>query len=167
MSVQRSRKPKKISRSRYASKKKRAQTNETGSKTRFKQGYYKPLNEEKYKQPLDSTMNDTIYPQYRSSWELALFKFLDKSDDVLEWASEPFPIYYISPRDGQKHRYFPDLWIKFRSGETWLVEIKPKGQTGDSVNLAKWEAAKKLCEESGMKFLVLTEKELKTLGLIS
>lgn len=149
-----------IPRPRYKKKKQRAQTNRTGSKSKFKQGYYKPINEEKYRQPLDHTMNALLYPEYRSSWELKLFKFLDNSENVEYWTSEPFPIKYVSPKDGLIHRYFPDALVKFKDGRKFLIEIKPQNQKSDPINIAKWEAAEQFCALHNLKFVVMTENEL-------
>jgi len=122
-----------ISRPRYKKKKQRAQTNRTGNKTKFQQGFYKPINEEKYRQPMDKTMNSQIYPEYRSSWELRFFKFLDLSKKVEYWSAEPFPIMYLNPKDGQIHRYFPDALVKMVNGKKLLIEIKPNYQQNNFV----------------------------------
>ena len=150
-----------ITRPRYYKKKKRAQTNRTGNKTKFSQGIFIPENTEKYKQPYDSYMNKSQYPEYRSSWELKFFKFLDKNSDVEYWTSEPFAISYMSPKDGKIHRYFPDVLVKFKNGKKLLVEIKPDYQTSDPINLAKWESAKNFCQQYGLEFIVLTENNFK------
>ncbi len=149
-----------IPRPRYNNKKKRRQPG------KFKRGLYRPLNEDKYKQPLDRTMNSNIYPEYRSSWELKFMQYLDGSDRILFWSTETFPIQYISPKDGQPHRYFVDFVFKTTDGEKHLVEIKPYNQKKMPVNIAKWEAAEAYCKKSGATFSVVTEKELKAWGLI-
>ena len=148
-----------LSRSRYYKKKKRAQTNKTGSKSRYETGLYIPINEEKYRQPMDKYMNSQQYPEYRSSWEKKFYKYCDLNEDIEYWTAEPFSIQYISPKDGQMHRYFPDVLIK-KNNKKYLIEIKPSYQTKDPVNIAKWDAAKKFCNMYGMEFMVLTEKEL-------
>lgn len=145
---------------RFVQKRKRKQMSETGSKGRFKRGFYKPLNEEKYKQPFDNYMNKGEFPEYRSSWELKLMKYLDNSNEVEYWTAEPFHIPYISPKDGKQHRYFPDFLVKFKDGRKVLIEVKPQSQWGDPINRAKWEQAKKFCEEHLMEWRVMGEKEL-------
>jgi len=139
---------------RFRSKKRRNRN------SKFEQGIFIPENLEKYKKPFDTYMNESEYPTYRSSWELKFMKWCDKNDNVEYWTSEAFPIPYISPKDGQKHRYFPDFLVKFKDGKKVLIEIKPKNQSNDPINLAKWEAARKFCEKHGLTFSVLTEKEL-------
>ena len=105
----------------------------------------------------------------------------DKNENVLEWRSEEIIIPYVSPIDNRIHRYFPDFYIKGKtsSGTTkYIVEVKPKAQTLPpkkgrktkkllneiatyGVNQAKWKAAREYCADRKMKFMILTEKELK------
>jgi len=154
----------------------------TMKKRNYKQGYYELVYPEKYLQPLDKTMNKQILPQYRSSWELKFFKFCDSNPLVKKWGVEPFPIQYWSPVDNRMRRYFVDGYIEFKSGDRFLVEIKPKSQTVPPkepkrktpksiskfnsdvetflTNQAKWEAAKRFADERGLKFIILTEREL-------
>lgn len=128
-----------------------------------KRGHYRPINEEKYKQPMDNYMNSSSIPEYRSSWELAFYKFCDMNPDILYWTTEPFAIQYIKPTDGKPHRYFPDVLIKYKNGKRFLIEIKPSSQKSDPVNLAKWEMAKNFADKSDMQFVVMTEIELKSI----
>lgn len=142
------------------------------SKSRFKQGHFEPVNPSKYQgtQP--------IY--YRSSWEKRFMVWCDTNPSILIWASESLVIPYHSPVDNKMHRYFPDFLVKVqtKSGkiETHLIEIKPRAEqlppkTRNKkrlitetatyiVNQAKWTAAKKFCDEKGINFLVLNEKDL-------
>jgi hypothetical protein len=119
---------------------------------------------------------------YRSLWELKLMKYLDTHEDVLLWASEEFSIPYRSPLDGRMHRYYPDFWVKKRNRdgkvEQVVIEVKPKkhvegpkpqkkktrrylGELAKhAVNVRKFEVAERFCDERGMKFQIMTEKEL-------
>jgi hypothetical protein len=82
--------------------------------------------------------------------------------------------------DNKVHRYFPDVWLEAQTPagpKAFLIEIKPKAQTElrevkrrtrkflreaavVAVNHAKWNAAKKLCEQKNWTFVVLTEDHL-------
>jgi hypothetical protein len=143
-------------------------------------GKFKPVNIQKYK-------GDHTNITYRSSWELTYFSRLDKDPDVISWSSEETIIPYVSPLDGQVHRYFPDVLVTRKTPNgviTEMIEIKPHAQTQPpkvkttaltktsgrkylkecatyAVNQAKWHAAKKYCEKRGYTFLVMTEKDLK------
>lgn len=145
-------------------------------------GRFRVKNPEKYR-------GDPTKVIYRSSWEIKVFKYCDEHPDVLEWNSEEIIIPYYSPVDGKMHRYFPDVWMKKKTPdgkvETILIEIKPEAQTKEpdirkknntptgrvsrrylnevkryGVNSAKWEAAKKYCDQRGWNFVILTEKSL-------
>ncbi len=149
-----------VARPRYTQKKRRRR----GSK--FKRGFYEPVNESKYVQPQDTHMNSGEFPEYRSSWELAFYKYLDESENVISWSAEAFHIKYISPKDGQPHRYFPDVMFVDSNNQKHVIEIKPAKQCKQKVNLAKWEAAERYCEQINAKFSVITEVELAKWGLI-
>lgn len=144
---------------RYQSKRKRR-----GGK--FHRGFYKPINEEKYRQPADKTMNSQPYPEYRSSWEKAFYGWCDTSNKIEYWGTESFAIPYLSPKDNQVHRYYVDIVMMMKSGQKHLIEIKPKSQCNLPVNLAKWEAARKYCKKIDAIFTVITEVELKRWKLI-
>lgn len=138
---------------------------------KFYSGKFKPKFPNKYR-------GDPTKIQYRSSWELQVFVYMDKNPDVVLWNSEEVVIPYVSPIDGRRHRYFVDIWMKNRKGGVYLIEIKPYSQSKPpkkrnrvtkkylnevktwGVNQAKWIAAKAHCEERGWTFKVLTEKEL-------
>lgn len=158
-----------IPRKRYNDKKKRrAGSAAVGGrrKSRFKRGFYEPINEQKYVQPMDKHMNSQPFPEYRSSWEHAFMKYCDLSINVISWGTEPFAIKYVSPKDNEWHRYYIDFVFIDLTGTKHLVEIKPKGQCNDPLNLAKWEAARDYCLKIGATFSVVTEVELKMWGLI-
>ena len=150
-----------ISRPRYQKKKQRYRK-KNGDK--FKRGLFTDISE-KYQQPKDKYMNQQLFPEYRSSWELAFYKYCESSDLVEKWATESISIPYINPKDGQQHRYFPDVFMQTKNGK-FVIEIKPGNQTGNPINKSKWEAADRWCKEHGYKFVVVTEKELKKWGII-
>ncbi len=148
-----------IARYRYNEKRKRR-------KGKFQRGFYQPMNESKYRRPQDTHMNAQQWPEYRSSWEKNFMMYLDTSEHISWWSSEPFKIMYISPKDGQPHRYFVDFAFNTIDNNKYLIEIKPKAQCKNPVNLAKWEAAERYCKQIGATFLVVTEVELKKWGLL-
>ena len=119
---------------------------------------------------------------YRSLWELNCMKYFDLNTSILSWSSEEIVVPYISPKDGDWHRYFPDFLIKVKNRkgdvETILIEVKPYKQTHPpelksrrtkkyinevmtwGVNDAKWKAARAFCEKKNWQFMIVTEKEL-------
>ena len=138
-------------------------------------GKYKVKNPQKY-------VGDSTCVVWRSLWERKYMKYLDGNSNILEWSSEEIFIWYKSPVDNKKHRYFPDFYVKeqYPDGtiKKYLVEIKPKKQTEPPTkpqrqtkryisevyeyakNQSKWEAAKEWCLDRGYGFVILTEKEL-------
>lgn len=143
------------------------------SKTRFKQGYYQPINQDKY------VGNPPIV--YRSSWEKLFMKFLDLNPNVVKWNSEGLEIPYISEVDGLPHRYFPDFVVELinRDGKKmrYIIEIKPYNETlppkqkknkktymNECItyarNASKWDAAQAFASKHNFIFKIITEKEL-------
>lgn len=140
-----------------------------------RKGYFNPNNPEKY----EGNVKNIIY---RSGIELRMMKYFDVHPSVLTWSSEEVRIPYVSPLDGKVHRYFVDFkaTTRLRNGSTKirLIELKwhtavkepkvPKRKTRRyfrelkdwTVNCAKWSAAKKLCEEKGWEWAIITEKDL-------
>jgi len=104
---------------------------------------------------------------YRSGWELAYAKWLDTNLDVVSYRYEPYPIEYISNyRTGKRRRYFPDFEVRMSDGSLLLVEIKPKKKLTLLTNIKKFAAASAMCVLNGITFQVLTEVDLKALGLL-
>jgi hypothetical protein len=115
-------------------------------------------------------------PKYRSSWELAFMNFCDNNENILQWASESVQIPYRNPITGKQTIYVPDFLIIYRDKKNRqiaeLIEIKPSGQADlkegmnqqqratVALNYAKWDAARNWCKRQGIKFRVVTEKDM-------
>lgn len=139
-------------------------------------GRYPVSNPQKYD-------GDSTKVFYRSLWERQVFKWCESNPQVIKWSSEETVIPYKCKTDNRVHRYFVDVKIKLESGETYLVEIKPKKETIAPKkparqtkkyinevmtyikNQSKWEAAEEYCMQRGWKFVVWTEDTLKSLGI--
>jgi len=134
-------------------------------------GIYRPSNPKKY-------VGDPNRIVYRSLLERRFMLYCDRTEDVINWASEEVSIPYISPIDKKLHRYYPDFIVKTSKGRKLIIEIKPYKQTSQPKapkrkskaylreqleyikNNAKWKAAKAFCEDKGFEFKIITEKEL-------
>ena len=139
-------------------------------------GKFNPKNLAKYE-------GDFRRIEYRSSWERAVFKWCDNNDAIAQWSSEEVIVPYRCKTDNRVHRYFVDLKITFKNGDTYLVEIKPKNETLEPTkktrasrgyltevlkyikNMSKWEAAAAYAQQRGWKFEVWHEDTLKALGI--
>lgn len=142
-------------------------------KSKFTQGYYSPKYPEKY-------IGDLHKIRYMSSWELKLHTFLDANVNIIRWSSEGIAIPYVKPTDSRIHKYYPDYYIEYKkkNGDVIkeIIEVKPAKQTAKSrsrnqntrmyedltyaINMSKWDAAIKFCTARGIRFRVITEKEL-------
>lgn len=140
---------------------------------RYRQGKFIPTNPQKY-----IGIKSDIF--YRSSWEKRVMMWFDTNPSVLGWNSEGLKVRYFFALDSKDHTYHVDFLVKMktRSGEvkTYAIEVKPHKETLPPKtrdkkrllletetymkNQAKWEAAKKYCDECGITFLVLTERDL-------
>jgi len=134
-------------------------------------GIYRPSYPKKY-------VGDPNRIVYRSLLERRFMLYCDRTEDVVNWASEEISIPYISPIDKKLHRYYPDFIVKTAKGRKLIIEIKPYRQTSQPKapkrktkaylreqleyikNNAKWKAAKAFCEDKGFEFKIITEKEL-------
>jgi len=105
---------------------------------------------------------------------------MDRNPNVIAWSSEEVVIPYKKPTTGKFHRYFMDVYMKFRDKngiiKEAIVEIKPYDQTQQPkkpkrktkkwedkattyiINVAKWKAAKIYAKKKGWQFSILTEK---------
>jgi hypothetical protein len=137
--------------------------------SRFAQGKYKIINQEKYV--------GKRLPTYRSSWELHFMRFCDQNPSILKWASEAVSIPYRCPITGKQTIYVPDFFIQYvdKAGKmnVELIEVKPQNQTikekvGKNKhnqiqyvrNIAKWRAAQAWCKAQGIKFRIINEQDL-------
>ena len=134
-------------------------------------GLFKPTHPKKY-------VGNTNQIVYRSLLERKFMRYCDLNEDITYWASEELPIRYFNPLDKKYHRYFPDFVVKTVKDEKYMVEIKPSRQVDKPKtpkrktrsymiesfnyikNQAKWQAARKYCDDMNMKFKLITEKDL-------
>jgi hypothetical protein len=134
-------------------------------------GLYRPTNPKKY-------VGDAKKIVYRSLLERRFMRYCDLNEDITFWASEELPIRYYNPITSKFHRYFPDFVVKTSKNEKYMIEIKPyrqcdkpkmpkkktKSYMRESLeyikNKAKWSAAKAYCDDNGLTFKLITEKDL-------
>jgi hypothetical protein len=133
---------------------------------------YLPKNPSKY-------VGDSNKIICRSLWERKFCKYLDENTSIIRWCSEELRVPYYCPVKKKPCMYYPDfLFESNENGEikTYVVEVKPKKQTKPPenkkrksfafematylINNSKWESAKKLCDDNGWHFKILTEEDL-------
>lgn len=92
---------------------------------------------------------------------------LDSNPNVETWSYEKIVIEYVSNLKTKKVRkYYPDFFVKYLDGMMEIIEVKPKRRLEQLTVKKKTEAAKQWCSEHGMTYKVLTEIELKDIGLL-
>lgn len=105
--------------------------------------------------------------RYRSGWEFAYMQYLDTCHQVKSWSYESFFIEYISnKKTGKTRKYIPDFKVIYLDDSTELIEIKPKRKLNQLMVRKKCDAAEAWCQMNGMAFKIITENELKGLGII-
>jgi len=100
---------------------------------------------------------------YSDNKMLHLFTICDRSRVVSKWSNEQFAIHFLNPKTKDMDTFYPDLMIKYAHDGKEVTEvldvrsIENKTSIHDPVNIAKWEAAKSLCEKNGIVFKVLSD----------
>lgn len=144
--------------------------------SRYKQGYFRPINEDKY-----ASKGPIIY---RSGLEKKFCEYCDNNPNILQWSSEPIGIEYIHPVSKTVRTYYPDYLIKIRtkSGDIQVIMVEVKASNmlqvppkpskfannrkkiqwykhyvSVEVNKAKCIYAAEFCRSRGFKYMFLTE----------
>jgi hypothetical protein len=105
--------------------------------------------------------------EYRSGWELLFMQHLDADASVASYQYEGICIPYVSnTRSGKLRKYYPDFLVEHVDGRKRLVEIKPKKRMEQARIQKKLKAAEAWCLTHGVALEVITEVELKAMGLL-
>lgn len=117
--------------------------------SRYKKGsYYSPGLNKKF--------------HFDSSWELDFLKYLE--NDLRKGYIKTFGrcVRYFKYKDisGKIRRYVPDFYIKLDTGLEIIVEIKPYDVSISELVLLKKFSAKKSLKGTGIKYLIITERDL-------
>lgn len=104
---------------------------------------------------------------YRSGWEKKYMVHLDSDSSVTSWTYEQTVIEYISNIRSKKIRkYYPDFTVTYSDGHVEVIELKPKRKLNQSLVKKKIEAGNSWCAARGMTYRIITEIELKEMGLL-
>lgn len=92
---------------------------------------------------------------------------LDADPTVASYEYEGLCIQYVSNLKSKRLRkYYPDFLISYTDGSKLLVEIKPKKRVPQPRVQKKLAAAQVWCQEHQVALEVITEVELRVLGLL-
>ena len=94
-------------------------------------------------------------------------QYLDNNPDVVSWSYEKTVIEYISNiRTKKTRKYYPDFFVKYKNEKVEIIEVKPKRKLQQAIIKKKTSAAEQWCMTNGATYRILTEIELKELGLL-
>ncbi len=104
---------------------------------------------------------------FRSGWEELLMQHLDVEPSVKSWEYETITIQYISnKKTGKLRKYIPDFVVDYIDGHREILEVKPSRRVQQVKIQKKLKAGEQYCDAHGLTFKVITEHELKSLGLM-
>jgi hypothetical protein len=100
---------------------------------------------------------------YRSSWELEVCEYLDQeNNNIKEFQIEPFYIEYFL-ENGEKRYTRIDFHLTHYDGRQKILEVKPSSLLTFGNVPYKIQGCEKYAEKNDMKFIIITEIELKKL----
>lgn len=93
--------------------------------------------------------------------------YLDSRSDISKWTYEKLVIEYVSNQKTKKIRkYYPDFYVELSDGTKQVIEIKQKRKLLQATVKKKTKAAEQWCLVNGATYKILTEIELKDMGLL-
>lgn len=105
--------------------------------------------------------------RFRSGWELRYMQHLDADPNVVSYEYEALVIPYVSNvRTGKMRKYLPDLVVRYADGRVEVVEIKQSRKVHTPPIVKKSRAARDWCAVNGATYVMVTEVELRVLGLL-
>lgn len=92
---------------------------------------------------------------------------LDTDDSVVAYEYEGIAIPYVSnKKTGRLRKYYPDFMVDRKDGTREMIEVKPSKRLVQKKVQKKICAAREWCSAHGVTFKVLTEHELRAMGLL-
>lgn len=97
--------------------------------------------------------------QFESTLERDLIYLLDFDRRVAAFEEQPLKITY--QHKGKALYYTPDFQVVFASGQTALLECKPRCFVDSEENQRKFDAARAWCTERKWQFEIVTDEQLR------
>lgn len=129
----------------------------TSMKELILSGVFTPQNNSKKKPVKVSTSKGGVVLCH-SSWEVVYSLYLEGDKNVLSFKKDKIRIPYS--KEGKESIYIVDFLVEYTSGQTLLVEIKPKSLLLEQENILKFEAARLWCKENCFEFMIISEPEI-------
>lgn len=100
--------------------------------------------------------------QFESSLERDLYQLLRFDKSVEEILPQPFTIDFVD-RAGCERHYTPDALVTFTDGRQEIYEVKYRANLGEQWEVLKprFKAAIRYAKSNGMRFKILTEREIR------
>uniref|UniRef100_A0A6M3L9Z9 Putative endonuclease subunit n=1 Tax=viral metagenome TaxID=1070528 RepID=A0A6M3L9Z9_9ZZZZ len=119
--------------------------NPTKYRKKFKQGHF-----------FSNKNNKNLY--YRSSLELFVFQVLESLSEVVSFDSEVIRIPYKF--NDCEYAYVVDLIVKYKNGQTDLIEVKGTWGINEERTQEKIKAGILFAKNNGWNFKLITEKDI-------
>lgn len=93
---------------------------------------------------------------YESHLELKFFSTLELAEQVVDFGSQPLPIFYKYNENTNK--YYPDFYYLLDNGTCVIGEVKMLYEMGYYYNWSKWKSLKHYCKKNGLGLLITDGK---------
>lgn len=103
------------------------------------------------------------FVKFESDLERKVFYLLEFVPSALQFSQQP-------PRmqlrvNGKSIRYTPDVAVKWRHGQPWLIEVKPLEEAHRPEWLVRFAAAAEGASEMGFRYVVVTDRHVNRPGM--
>ncbi|ESU34065.1 hypothetical protein G3A_03040 [Bacillus sp. 17376] len=106
----------------------------------------------------NSTKMHRMIP-WESTLERDFIKRLDFDPTVTSFKFQPLKINYVY--QGKKRRYYPDFLVVKNDMKEYIYEVKALEKTEDEVNKVKFQVGMKFCSGRNMKYVVVSEADIR------
>ncbi|MCH1627418.1 TnsA endonuclease N-terminal domain-containing protein [Ferdinandcohnia quinoae] len=96
---------------------------------------------------------------WESTLERDFIKLLDFDQTVTYFEFQPVRIDYAY--QGKERKYYPDFLVQKNDSKIYIYEVKAFAKRYDELNIIKFQVGKMYCMENNMKYVVVTEKDIR------
>ncbi|MCM3410213.1 TnsA endonuclease N-terminal domain-containing protein [Metabacillus litoralis] len=96
---------------------------------------------------------------WESTLERDFIKLLDFDPTVISFQSQPIRIDYLF--QGKERKYYPDFLVKKNDYKNYIYEVKALNKTNEERNIVKFQVGRRYCLENNMKYVIVTEKDIR------
>ena len=96
---------------------------------------------------------------WESTLERDFIKLLDFDPTVIYFEFQPVRIDFAYK--GKKRKYYPDLLVRKNDYKDYIFEVKAFEKSKNEQNVLKFQVGQKYCSENNMKYVVVTEEDIR------